>query len=384
MPAIDSTLDSHADRRLHPGETAEHKLAPSAEADRRTLIRRLTFDLHGLPPTPEEVDAFLADDQLRRLRDSWSTGCSPRPRYGERWGRHWLDVVHYGESHGYDKDKPRPNAWPYRDYVIRSLNDDKPYDRFVAEQLAGDVLYPDDPQAIVATGFIAAGPWDFVGHVELREGTVDKEIARSNDRDDMVATTMSTFASLTVHCARCHDHKFDPIRQEDYYRLQAVFAGVDRADRPYDADPQTARSRATLAGRNSAVECRPGGGRSPRGADHQPRDRGARRESGRSGQATLAAFRRRTSRARRSAITARSRPRPTPPNGCRSIWASRRPSTGSCWCRRTSIYGGHKDPGFGFPPRFKVEVIGRRPISPAHACWPTTRAADFPHPGDTP
>ena len=150
------------------------------------------------------------------------------PRYGERWGRHWLDVVHFGESHGYDKDKPRPNAWPYRDYVIRSLNADKPYDRFVAEQLAGDVLSPDDPQATVATGFIAAGPWDFVGHVELREGTVDKDIARSNDRDDMVANAMSTFTSLTVHCARCHNHKFDPIRQEDYYALQAVFAGVDR------------------------------------------------------------------------------------------------------------------------------------------------------------
>ena len=145
--------------------------------------------------------------------------------------------MHFGESHGYDKDKPRPNAWPYRDYVIAAFNADKPYDRFVAEQLAGDVLYPDDPQAIVATGFIAAGPWDFVGHVELREGTLDKKITRSNDRDDMVATAMSTFQSLTVHCARCHNHKFDPISQEEYYRLQAVFAGVDRADRPYDADP---------------------------------------------------------------------------------------------------------------------------------------------------
>jgi mono/diheme cytochrome c family protein len=213
----------------------QEKLAPSPEADRRTLIRRLTFDLHGLPPTPAEIADFLADRSdnayeklIDRLLES--------PRYGERWGRHWLDVVHFGESHGYDKDKPRPNAWPYRDYVIAAFNADKPYDLFVAEQLAGDVLYPNDPQAIVATGFIAAGPWDFVGHVELREGTLDKKITRSNDRDDMVATAVSTFQSLTVHCARCHNHKFDPISQEEYYRLQAVFAGIDRADRPFDID----------------------------------------------------------------------------------------------------------------------------------------------------
>ena len=166
---------------------------PSPEADRRTLIRRLTFDLHGLPPTPEEVDEPFWPIRRRRLRACLIDRLLASPRYGERWGRHWLDVVHFGESHGYDKDKPRPNAWPYRDYVIAAFNSDKPYDRFVAEQLAGDVLFPDDPQAIVATGFIAAGPWDFVGHVELREGTVDKKIARSNDRDDMVATTMSTF-----------------------------------------------------------------------------------------------------------------------------------------------------------------------------------------------
>jgi mono/diheme cytochrome c family protein len=233
----------------------EQHLTPSAEADRRTLVRRLTYDLHGLPPTPEEIDAFLADasgDAYAKLVDRLLAS----PRYGERWGRYWLDVVHFGESHGYDKDKPRPNAWPYRDYVIRSLNQDKLYDRFVEEQIAGDVLYPSDPQATVATGFIAAGPWDFVGHVELREGTVDKDIARSNDRDDMVANTMSTFISLTVHCARCHNHKFDPIRQEDYYGLQAVFAGVDRADRPYDVDPQVAMERKQLAAERAQLDAR--------------------------------------------------------------------------------------------------------------------------------
>ncbi|AGA31532.1 PSD1 and planctomycete cytochrome C domain-containing protein [Singulisphaera acidiphila] len=210
----------------------EKGLVPSPEADRRTLIRRLTFDLHGLPPTPQEADDFVGDprpDAYERLVDRLLAS----PRYGERWGRHWLDVVHYGDTHGYDKDKRRDHAWPYRDYVIQSLNDDVPYARFIQEQIAGDVLWPGDPRGVIATGFVAAGPWDFVGHIELREGTVDKEKARLNDRDDMLASTMSTFQSLTVHCARCHDHKFDPIPQKDYYRLQAVFAGVERGERPF-------------------------------------------------------------------------------------------------------------------------------------------------------
>lgn len=209
-------------------------LSPAAEADRGTLIRRLSFDLLGLPPTPGELAAFVQDaapDAYERLVDRLLAS----PRYGERWARHWLDVAHYGDTHGYDKDKRRDHAWPYRDYVIRSFNADKRYDRFVQEQLAGDVLFPNEPDAVIATGFIAAGPWDFVGHVELREGTVDKEKTRLLDRDDMVASTMGTFASLTVHCARCHNHKFDPIPRRDYYRLQAVFAGVDRGDRPVQA-----------------------------------------------------------------------------------------------------------------------------------------------------
>jgi len=230
----------------------KNKLTPAPEADRRTLIRRLTYDLHGLPPSAEDIEAFENDrsaDAYEKLVDRLLAS----PRYGERWGRHWLDVVHYGESHGYDKDKPRPNAWPYRDYVIRAFNEDKPYTRFVEEQLAGDVLFPDDPQGVVATGFIAAGPWDFVGQVELREGTTDKKITRLLDRDDMVMTAMSTFTSLTVHCARCHDHKFDPIAQEDYYSLQAVFAGVDRADRPFDADPVVFRARRALLAHKRAL-----------------------------------------------------------------------------------------------------------------------------------
>ncbi len=214
-------------------------LHPSPPTDRARLLRRVTFDLHGLPPTPEEIDAFLNDtsaDAYERVIDRLLAS----PRYGERWGRHWLDVVHYGDTHGYDKDKRRDYAWPYRDYVIRAFNDDKPYDRFVMEQIAGDVLYPDEPRGVVATGFIAAGPWDFVGHVELREGTVEKEKTRLLDRDDMVANTCSTFLSLTVHCARCHDHKFDPIPSRDYYRLQAVFAGVERGNRPYGSSQRLA------------------------------------------------------------------------------------------------------------------------------------------------
>jgi hypothetical protein len=211
-------------------------LPHSPEADRRTLLRRVTFDLHGLPPTPDEIESFVQDPRsdawervIDRLLDS--------PRYGERWGRHWLDVVHYGDTHGYDKDKRRDFGWRYRDYVIRAFNADKPYARFVREQLAGDVLSPGDLDGVTATGFIAAGPWDFVGHVELREGTVDKEKTRLLDRDDMVTTAITTFLSLTIGCARCHDHKFDPISQQDYYRLQAVFAGVERGDRPCPLPP---------------------------------------------------------------------------------------------------------------------------------------------------
>jgi mono/diheme cytochrome c family protein len=223
----------------------EKGLQESPEADERTLIRRLTYDLHGLPPSPEEVDAFVADNSpgaYEKLVDRLLAS----PRYGERWGRHWLDAAHYGESHGYDKDKPRLNAWPYRDYVIRSFNEDKPYARFVREQLAGDVLYSDDPKAIAALGFIASGPWDYVGQAELREGTTDKKLTRLLDRDDMVTVTMSTLVSMTAHCARCHDHKFDPILQSDYYSLQSVFSGVDRSDRPFDDDPEVFRRRNAL------------------------------------------------------------------------------------------------------------------------------------------
>lgn len=219
---------------------AEHKLTPSPVADRRTLIRRLFFDLHGLPPTPEQIRDFVesSDPQAyEKLVDQLLES----PRYGERWARHWLDVVHYGDTHGYDKDKPRPNAWPYRDYVIRAWNEDKPYARFIEEQIAGDLLYPQTRDGLEALGMIAAGPWDFIGHVEVPETKTDGKIARHLDRDDMVANTIGTFCSVTIQCAQCHQHKFDPITQEDYYSLQAVFAAIDRDDQEYSTDPQIQR-----------------------------------------------------------------------------------------------------------------------------------------------
>jgi mono/diheme cytochrome c family protein len=230
-------------------------LAPAPEADRRTLIRRVTFDLIGLPPSYEQVEAFVADgraDAYERLVDRLLDS----PQYGERWARHWLDVVHYGETHGYDKDKPRLHAWPYRDYVIRSFNADKPYGRFMQEQIAGDILFPDSSDAIEALGFIAAGPWDFIGHAEVPETKIDGQIARHLDRDDMVSNTMNTFTSLTVHCAQCHHHKFDPISQEDYYGLQAVFAALDRADKAYDVDRAVAKRRVLLMARQGELEQR--------------------------------------------------------------------------------------------------------------------------------
>jgi hypothetical protein len=231
-------------------------LKPSPAADRRTLIRRLSYDLLGLPPEPDEVDEFVRDEDplaYEKLVDRLLAS----PHYGERWARHWLDIVHYGETHGYDKDKPRPNAWPYRDYLIRAFNEDRPYRQFVEEQLAGDMLEPESRDGIEATGFIAAGPWDFIGHAEVPETKTDGRIARNLDRDDMVTTTLNTFCSLTVQCARCHDHKFDPVTQEHYYSLQAVFAAVDRADRAYDADPAVAHQRRALRLREKEIETIP-------------------------------------------------------------------------------------------------------------------------------
>lgn len=230
----------------------EHELTPAPQADRRTLVRRLYFDLTGLPPTPDEVEQFV-HEQDPHAWDRLIDRLLASERYGERWARHWLDVAKYADTCGYDKDKLRPNAWPYRDYVIRSFNEDKPYTQFVQEQIAGDVLFPDQPDGIVALGFIAAGPWDFIGHAEVPESKIDGQVARNLDRDDMVSNTLNSFCSVTIQCARCHNHKFDPFTQEHYYSLQSVFAAVDKADRPWDADPRLRDQRTALSQQISSV-----------------------------------------------------------------------------------------------------------------------------------
>ncbi|MBI2824591.1 MAG: DUF1553 domain-containing protein [Planctomycetia bacterium] len=192
-------------------------ITPAPEADRRTFIRRATFDLHGLPPTPEEVAAFVADDKplvyerlVDRLLDS--------PRYGEHWARYWLDLVRFAESDGFKSDDIRPSAWRYRDYVIQALNLDKPYDQFIVEQLAGDELDGDDPAVRTATGYLLLGPYEENGR--------DVADQRSNILNDITDVTGQVFLGLTIGCARCHDHKFDPILQKDYFRLQAFFAAL--------------------------------------------------------------------------------------------------------------------------------------------------------------
>ena len=192
-------------------------LAPNPPATPTELMRRAYYDLTGLPPSPAEVEAYIADKSPRaweklidRLLDS--------PRYGEKWGRHWLDLVRFAESNSYEHDQPKPHTWRFRDYVIRSFNADKPYDRFLREQLAGDEIPQADDEAIIATGFYRLGIWD--------SEPADRELARYDGLDDIVATTGQVFLGLTVDCARCHHHKIDPIPQSDYYRLLSFFHNI--------------------------------------------------------------------------------------------------------------------------------------------------------------
>ncbi|QJW92816.1 DUF1553 domain-containing protein [Frigoriglobus tundricola] len=211
----------------------ESGLTLSPGADRRTLIRRLKFDLLGLPPTPEEVDAFVSDKDAsayEKLVDRYLAS----PQYGERWARHWLDVVRFAESNGFEMNRARPNAYHYRDYVIRAFNDDKPYDQFVREQLAGDTL-----GAGAATGFLVGGAWDEVKSPDLTL-TLNQ---RADELHDMIGTTGAAFLGLTVSCARCHAHKFDPIPQLDYYQIKAVFAGVHHGERAVRIGDAPARAR---------------------------------------------------------------------------------------------------------------------------------------------
>ena len=204
-------------------------LQPAAEADKATLIRRVTFDLLGLPPSPEEVAAFVNDngpDAYERLIDRLLAS----PLYGERWARHWLDLVRYAESDGYKQDGYRPSAWRYRDYVIRSLNTDKPYDRFVQEQIAGDEIAPEDPEALVATGYYRLGIYEYNQRDVRNQWNIIL--------NDITDVTADVFLGMGMSCARCHDHKFDPILQKDYYRLQAFFAPIIQRDDVPAATPQ--------------------------------------------------------------------------------------------------------------------------------------------------
>ena len=223
---------------------SESKLAPSREADRTTLIRRLYFVMLGVPPTPEEVAAFLADRKpqaFERLVDQVLADS----RYGERWGRHWLDVVRFAESNGFETNRERLNAWRFRDYVIAAFNSDKPYDQFVREQIAGDALGVD-----VATGFLVGGPVDIVGSPDI---TLTLQ-QRADEIDDMVGTTGTAFMGLTLGCVRCHTHKFDPITHREYYSMAAIFSGVKHGERALPLPKDRVDQLAKLDGRIKELE----------------------------------------------------------------------------------------------------------------------------------
>ena len=359
----------------------EQGLTPSPEADPPTLLRRLSYNLTGLPPTAEERRDFLreaAADQEAAYQNLVECLLAS-PRYGEHWGRLWLDVARYGESHGYDKDKARFNAWPYRDYVIRSFNADKPWARFVREQVAGDVLFPGEPDGIVALGFVAAGPWDFIAHHEVGEAKLDGRIAKHLDRDDMVSAVFNAFLSTTVQCAQCHNHKFDPVSMEDYYRLQAVFAGVDRADRSYQTDPEIAGQRAgierELATKKSALkelDAESQAGRDPEIAvlgkqiatlDNQIA-------------ATLKRF-------PEHGYHSRIEPRPDTGKWVRIELAQ---EAAIAEIRLIAAYDDYADigPGFGFPPRFRVEIADDPEFTENVRVLADHTDRDFPNPGIAP
>jgi hypothetical protein len=229
-------------------------LSPAPQAERRTLIRRLSYDLLGLPPAPEEVAEFVNDADPRayeRLVDRLLAS----PHYGERWARHWLDIVRYGESQGFERNKLRPSAWKYRDFVVEAFNSDLPYDDFIRWQLAGDVLRPDDPLAVVASGFLALGPYDLTAY---NNGTEEmRKFAREEELEGLVATVSQTFLGLTINCARCHDHKFDPITQREFYQISAALGGTYQADeRDSRRGDEANQRRAELKSRLAALGAR--------------------------------------------------------------------------------------------------------------------------------
>ncbi|MBK8037426.1 MAG: DUF1553 domain-containing protein [Verrucomicrobiaceae bacterium] len=203
-------------------------LAFNPPSDPRTLIRRMTYDMHGLPPTPDEVDAFVKDCETNtRANKDLIDRLLASPRYGERWGRHWLDVIRFGESNGFERNFVIDDLWPFRDWVIKSINDDKPFDQFITEHLAGDVIGKDRPEVEIGSAFLVAGPYDDVKN----QDPVAQANIRAATLDDMVTATSSAFLGLTINCARCHNHKFDPIPAEDYYRIKACFEGIEHGRR---------------------------------------------------------------------------------------------------------------------------------------------------------
>ncbi|WP_223123518.1 DUF1553 domain-containing protein [Gimesia maris] len=233
---VHNPIDAFILRTLH-----QKGLKPQPVTDRRTLIRRLSYSVIGLPPEPEDVEAFLKDqspDAYEKLVDRLLAS----PHYGEHWARHWLDVARFGESNGFERDQPRLNAWPYRNWVIEALNQDMSYHRFVKLQLAGDLLEPDNPDAVKATGFLVAGPHDVVIPISKTMRATMKQ----DELEDIVGVVGQTFLGLTVNCARCHDHKFDPISQKEYYQFAAALSGVGHGER-HLPDPAYEKAQQELA-----------------------------------------------------------------------------------------------------------------------------------------
>ena len=245
-PAVPTAAGNPLDGFIQAALTGRG-LRPSPPADRRTLIRRVYFDLHGLAPTPEEVEAFVQSEDPQAY-EMLVDRLLASPRYGERWARHWLDTIHFADTHGYEHDVFRPNAWRFRDYVIASFNRDTPWDRFIREQVAADVIFPDEPHLAVALGFLGAG------NLDISAANTAPMQFEYLDRDDLVTQTMSSFVSTTAHCARCHDHKFDPVSQEDYFALQAVFAGITKGNINYYDDPSTTREQRRLSSVKAAID----------------------------------------------------------------------------------------------------------------------------------
>ncbi len=226
MPTVSVTSEKAIDAFILE-KLREQEIVPSPEADRVTLIRRLSFDLIGLPPSPAEIDAFVVDESPRAY-EKLVDRLLASSHYGERWGRHWLDIARYTESQGFEYDRLRENAWHYRDYVIKSLNDDKPYTQFMKEQIAGDAIEPVTKAGIIATSLLVCGPWDQAGNSQSNK--TQRAITREDELEDIIGVVGQSFLGLTVNCARCHAHKFDPIPHEEYYRIKSVFEGVKHGE----------------------------------------------------------------------------------------------------------------------------------------------------------